>query len=68
MVRTRVASTNIRSIGYYGTTLEVEFLSGGVYQYFNVPEVHYLNMIHFPHPGTYLARHVKGAYPYRRIA
>lgn len=67
MVRTRVASTNIRSIGYYDTTLEVEFLSGGVYQYFNVPQEHYLHMIHFPHPGTYLARYVKGVYPYQRV-
>ena len=68
MVRTRVASTNIRSIGYSGTTLEVEFLRGGVYQYYNVPEKHYLHMIHYPHPGTYLARYVKGFYSYHRVA
>lgn len=67
MVRNAVASTNIRSIGYNATTLEVEFLNGSVYQYYNVPAEHYHNMINYPHPGTYLARYVKGKYNYNRI-
>lgn len=37
MERTYVESTNIASIGYEQDTLELEFLSGGVYQYFDVP-------------------------------
>lgn len=68
MVRSVVASTNIRSIGFSCNTLEVEFLNGSVYQYYDVPEEHYRNMINYPHPGTYLARHVKGTYLYKRIA
>ena len=40
MDRNQVASSNIRSIGYdmQTQTLEVEFLSGWVYQYYGVPE------------------------------
>lgn len=68
MVRNVVASSNIRSIGYNATTLEVEFLNGSIYQYYDVPAEHYYQMINFPHPGTYLARHVKGIYNYKRIA
>ena len=39
MDRIQVRSSNIRSIGYdqKTQTLEVEFLKGGVYQYFDVP-------------------------------
>ena len=38
-----------------------------VAQYFNVPVEHYNYMAHYPHPGTYLAQHVKGRYQYVRI-
>ncbi len=39
MDRIQVRSSNIRSIGYDQNRqiLEVEFLKGGVYQYFDVP-------------------------------
>lgn len=38
MIRQPVSSSNIRSIGYdsKSNTLEIEFHSGGVYQYFGV--------------------------------
>ena len=67
MIRKSVNSTNIRSIGYYGTTLEVEFHNGGIYQYFGVPEHHYGYMISHAHPGTYLAAHVKNVYRYSKV-
>jgi len=40
MYRTTVNSSNIQSIGYdtQSATLEVEFTSGDVYQYYDVPE------------------------------
>ncbi len=39
MERYSVASSNIASIGYDepSQTLEVEFLNGSIYQYYNVP-------------------------------
>lgn len=67
MIRTTVISTNIRSIGYSAGTLEVEFLNGSIYHYFNVPIEHFQNMVNFPHPGTYLAHNVKGVYSYQRV-
>ena len=38
MNRTPVRSSNIASVGYENGTLEIAFVDGGVYQYFNVPE------------------------------
>lgn len=68
MFRKQVISTNIYSVGYMDGTLEVEFLSGGIYQYENVPYRHYINMISYSHPGTYFERNVKNHYRYRKIA
>lgn len=67
MLRFPVDSTNIASVGYENFVLEVEFLDGSIYQYLNVPENVFQNLISFPHPGTYLSRFVKGQYTYRRV-
>ena len=41
MIRTPVNSTSIKAIGYEGGRLEVEFASGQVYRYSDVPsDVH----------------------------
>jgi hypothetical protein len=44
MNRISVNSSDLASVGYDPNTsmLEVAFRSGGVYQYFNVPERHFL--------------------------
>ncbi len=68
MIRYPVISTNVTSVGYNNGTLEVEFHNGSVYQYFHVPEYHFVNMVDFSHPGTYLARHIKNVYAYRRVS
>ena len=41
MDRYSVASSNISAVGYdeQSETLEVEFLNGSIYQYYNVPEI-----------------------------
>ncbi|MEK7651401.1 MAG: KTSC domain-containing protein [Patescibacteria group bacterium] len=56
MQRTPVSSTNISSIGYdpQSATLEVEFTSGDVYQYFNVPERLYDGLLKAASPGQFL--------------
>lgn len=68
MVRQPVISTNVRSVGYDNGILEVQFLNGSVYQYFNVPIDIYRRLVSYPHPGTFLAHAVKGRYGYRRIS
>ena len=41
MFRTPVSSSRIRSAGWENNTLEIEFLNGKIYQYFNVSEIEY---------------------------
>lgn len=69
MQRQPVDSSNIASIGYdEGTqTLEIEFLNGGVYQYFDVPQQVYNDMMGAGSHGQYLAQNIKGYYRYSKI-
>ena len=69
MEKYSVASSNISSIGYDPSraTLEVEFLNGSIYQYFNVPENMYEQLMAAPKKGRFLHAYVKNAYPYSRV-
>lgn len=69
MERQQVSSTNIASVGFDAgsSTLEIEFHSGGIYQYFGVPEHVYMELVTAPSVGSYFARNIKGVYPYRQI-
>ena len=64
MIRQPVSSSNIRSIGYDSgsNTLEIKFHSGGVYQYFGVPESIYNALMHAPSHGSYFHRHIRDRY------
>lgn len=69
MNRVPVRSSNIRSVGYdSGTsTLEVEFHSGGVYQYSGVPETVYQGFMRAASKGSYFHDHVRDRYPARQV-
>ena len=69
MERYSVASSNIASIGYDADTdtLEVEFLSGAIYQYYNVPQNMYDQLIQAGSKGRFLNTYIKNAYPYSRL-
>jgi len=69
MNRTSVGSSNIRSVGYDAAsqTLEVEFHSGGVYQYSGVPEIIYQGFMRAASKGSYFHDHIKGRYPDRQV-
>jgi hypothetical protein len=68
MTRQPVVSSNLKSVGYQGNTLEVEFNSGSVYQYSGVPRYIYDDLMSASSHGSYLANHVKGSYSYRQIS
>ncbi|HOE31198.1 MAG TPA: KTSC domain-containing protein [Planctomycetota bacterium] len=69
MNRSPVRSSNIRSMGYdpASQTLEVEFHSGGVYQYFGVPETIYQGFMRAASKGSYFHDHINGRYPDRQV-
>ena len=70
MVRTNVVSSNLRSVGYetITKTLEIEFHSGGIYQYFGIPNSIHSGLMNADSHGTYFDRNIKKAgYRFRKI-
>ena len=69
MQRKSVASSNIASVGYDANTetLEVEFLNGSIYQYYNVPLNMYDLLMAESSKGRFLNAYIKNAYPYSRV-
>ena len=69
MKRDSVSSSNIVSVGYDSAsdTLEVEFMSGSVYQYYNVPQLIYDNFVAAPSVGQFFAYQIRNAFPYSRV-
>ena len=69
MERKPVQSSNIATIGYNSNslTLEVEFLNNSIYQYFDVPQNVYDDLMKASSHGQYLAQNIKGNYRYSRV-
>jgi hypothetical protein len=69
MKRKKVDSSNLASVGYDANDqiLEIEFNHGGVYQYFDVPEDVYDELMNADSHGQYLAHNIKGAYRYSKV-
>lgn len=64
-----VNSSNLNAVSYdsISSTLYVKFNSGGTYEYYNVPENVYQNLLSASSLGGFLASNIKGIYQYRQI-
>lgn len=69
MNRTPVSSSNVISIGYDSATmtLEVEYKDSSVYQYFDVPESVYQDLMLASSVGQYMHSNIKGNYRYAKV-
>ncbi|MBU4299494.1 KTSC domain-containing protein [Patescibacteria group bacterium] len=69
MKRIPISSSNVRSIGYdlRSAVLEVEFTSGDVYQYFDVPEHLYQQLMNALSKGQFLNDYIKYNYRYQKV-
>lgn len=65
MERIPVQSSNLVSVGYDtdAEILEVEFKSGAVYQYFNVPQVLHEQMMSAGSVGTFFNGEIRNRFP-----
>ena len=48
-------------------TLEVEFRSGAIYQYYGVPQNMYEQLLQAPSKGQFINTYIKNAYAYSRV-
>lgn len=69
MDRLPVNSSNIASIGYdpSSQTLEVEFLSGAIYEYYGVPDYVYESFLNAGSKGGFFHQNVRNVYSYARV-
>jgi hypothetical protein len=63
-------STCLKSFAYdyESKTLELEFRTGGIYQYFGVPAKIHKALANAPSPGRFFHRNIRGAYPFKRAS
>jgi len=66
MERQEVESTVIGAVGH-SRVLEIQFESGRIYQYFNVPEDVYDEMLKAESKGKYFNANIRGKYTYQEI-
>lgn len=69
MINQMVLSTEIEWIGYEEKRrmLQVEFLSGSIYQYDDVTREVYRDFLEAPSHGRFFETRIKGRYPYRKV-
>jgi hypothetical protein len=66
MNRRPVTSSNVASIGWEDETLEVEFVSGHIYQYQDVPEAAYRELLGADSIGRHMNQ-LQGKYQMMRV-
>lgn len=69
MNRQSVESSNLASVGYDAENeiLEVEFKHGGVYQYFDVPQNVYEELMNASSHGVYFSANIRNDYEFRKL-
>ncbi len=69
MERIAVTSSNIAEVGYdkESQTMEILFSNGRIYQYFDVPDQTYHDLLTASSHGQFLAREIKGRFRYARV-
>ena len=67
MQRRPVTSSNIASIGWEDDAMEIEFRSGHIYVYQNVPEHEWQRAVGAVSPGKYVAANIVGRFEHSRL-
>jgi hypothetical protein len=68
MVREKVTSTSIKSVGFENNILEIEFLKTGyIYQYFEVPEEIYIRLMAAESKGAFFTKKIRNNYEFKKI-
>jgi hypothetical protein len=66
---TAVQSTTLATVVYDEAreVLQLEFLSGAIYQYFGVPRVVHEALLSAPSKGRYFNQAIRGGFPFCRV-
>jgi hypothetical protein len=64
---TEVNSSNINKVGYDDNNLLVEYKSGVLYKYLNVPKKLYEELLNSESKGRFMNSNIKGNFEYSKI-
>lgn len=69
MKRKSLGSSNLSSAGYDEATrtLEIEFASGGIYHYDDVPKDVYDGLLKASSPGSFFFKHVRQGFTGKKV-
>lgn len=67
MDRVPVESDALSSVGYEDETLEIEFSSGNVYRYYDVPEDVYEELMRATSHGEFFSGQIRDRFRYTRV-
>lgn len=67
MERIKVTSSNVNSVGYSNGVLEVEFKNNSIYQYKNVIEFLFVQLLRASSKGKFLKQHIENRYVPKKI-
>ena len=69
IARVAVKSSSISSVGYWkeGLVLEIEFVTGAVYEYQKVPAECFEEFVRAPSCGRFFNQAIRDRYPHRRL-
>lgn len=63
----KVKSSNIESVGYENENLYIQYQSGAIYKYKNVPKVIYESLIDSDSKGRFMNSEIKNKYLFERL-
>lgn len=63
----KVKSSNIDSVGYENENLYIQYQSGTIYKYKNVPKVIYESLMDSDSKGRYMNSSIKTKFEYERL-
>jgi len=68
--RLPVQSSNLAAVGYDAEAhiLEIQFIDGGTYQYFDVPQSAYDGLMTAPSHGKFFHAYIRNKYRYTKIS
>lgn len=69
MKRIAIESSALASVGYHiqEKMLQIEFKSGGIYEYYRVPHYKYIKLMTADSHGIYFLRNIRNEYTYKKV-
>lgn len=63
-----IMASNISDYQYKGQTLEIVFLNGSSYEFFNVPKNTYIKLVNSDSPARFAKRHIYNEFSFRKVS